>query len=96
MTSSTTKSSARKPGRIKRVPAIKVTSGTPAASTRLGQITELLQRTGGASLNELCTATGWQAHSIRGVIAGALKKKGYSITSERINGVRRYQIGAPK
>lgn len=92
MTSSKIKSSARKPGRTKRAPATKV----PEASTRLQQITELLQRTGGASLNELCTATGWQAHSIRGTIAGALKKKGYSITSERINGVRRYQIGVAK
>lgn len=96
MPSKTTKSHVRKHGKTSRTPATKVTSRTPGAVTRLGQITELLQRTGGASLNELCAATGWQAHSVRGAIAGALKKKGHSITSERINGARRYRIGSPE
>lgn len=61
--------------------------------TRLDQIADLLKRTGGASLDELCAATGWQAHSVRGAISGALKKKGHTIVSERIDGVRRYRIG---
>jgi len=64
------------------------------ASTKLEQIVKRLGRKDGASLTELCTATGWQAHSVRGAIAGALKKKGHSITSEKIDGVRRYRIGA--
>jgi len=96
MTSRNTKSPASKHGKTNSTPTTKSTSRAPGAPTRLGQITELLQRKGGASLNELCAATGWQAHSVRGAIAGALKKKGHSITSERINGVRRYQIGAPE
>ncbi len=66
---------------------------TPGAPTRLAQLADLLRRPGGASLEELCAATGWQPHSVRSAISGALKKKGYSIVSGRIDGVRRYRIG---
>jgi hypothetical protein len=56
----------------------------PAAPTR------------GASIAELVEATAWQPHSIRGVIAGALKKKlGLAVTAERSeDGERRYRIKA--
>lgn len=36
---------------------------------------ELMQRPAGATLLELMTATGWQAHSVRGIISGVLRKK---------------------
>ena len=46
-----------------------------------------------ATLPELQSATGWQIHSVRGAMAGALRKKGYSITSEKPEGgLRRYRI----
>jgi len=35
----------------------------------------LLKRAGGATLQHLMRATGWQAHSVRGFISGALGKK---------------------
>jgi uncharacterized protein DUF3489 len=35
----------------------------------------LLTRKGGATLNELMAATGWQAHSVRGFLSGTLRKK---------------------
>ncbi|MBL4721655.1 MAG: DUF3489 domain-containing protein [Alphaproteobacteria bacterium] len=45
---------------------------------------DLLNRTDGASIDELRSALGWQAHSIRGAIAGAIKKKlGYAVLSEK-------------
>lgn len=62
--------------------------------SRLATIVQHLQASTGASIAELCTATGWQAHSIRGAIAGALKRKGHVITSSVVDGVRRYQIKA--
>jgi hypothetical protein len=43
---------------------------------------------------ELVATTGWQGHSVRGVLAGALKKKGHVVRSEKIDGERRYRIGA--
>jgi hypothetical protein len=35
----------------------------------------LLKRSGGATLQRLMRATGWQAHSVRGFISGALGKR---------------------
>ena len=65
---------------------------SPKAGFKLDLLVTLLQRPEGASLAELSSATGWQAHSIRGALAGSLKRKGHTITSERIEGIRRYQI----
>ena len=44
----------------------------------------MLKRPEGASVAEIVTAFGWQPHTIRGAIAGALKKKlGLNVTSEK-------------
>ncbi|CAN5369699.1 hypothetical protein BH10PSE4_BH10PSE4_16460 [soil metagenome] len=61
---------------------------------KLGQIVALLRRPLGASLAEMMEATGWQAHSIRGAISGALKKKlGLLVSSAKAEGSeRRYRI----
>ena len=60
---------------------------TPRAGTKQAQIIALLQRPQGASVAEIVGATGWQAHSVHGMISGALKKKlGLPITSEKVDG----------
>ena len=51
----------------------------------------LMQRAGGATLDELVAATGWLPHTTRAALTG-LKKKGHRLTSERADGVRRYRI----
>ena len=57
------------------------------AGTKQAQIIALLQRPEGASIGEIVEATGWQAHSARGMISGALKKKlGLEITSAKEQG----------
>jgi len=61
--------------------------------TKLDTLEKLLRRNQGASLAELMRATGWQAHSVRGALAGALKKRGLAITSTKEKDVRRYRIG---
>ncbi|MEL7218128.1 MAG: DUF3489 domain-containing protein [Pseudomonadota bacterium] len=61
---------------------------------RLEQLEKLLNRPKGASIDEMCKATGWQPHSIRGAMAGALKKRGHTITSDKESGTRRYRIEA--
>mgnify|MGYP000214499500 CR=1 FL=1 len=54
------------------------------SGTKQAQIIALLQRPEGASIGEIVEATGWQAHSARGMISGALKKKlGLAITSRK-------------
>lgn len=60
--------------------------------SKLEQIVSMLVRADGASLADLMKVTRWQAHSVRGALAGALKKKGHVVLSERIDGVRRYRI----
>jgi hypothetical protein len=56
----------------------------------------MLKRPEGATVNQIAAATGWQHHTIRGAIAGALKKKlGLTVTSEKPEGgERRYRIEA--
>jgi hypothetical protein len=57
----------------------------PRDGSKLGLLIETLRRPVGATIAEMIEATGWQAHSIRGAISGALKKKlGLQITSEAI------------
>ena len=63
--------------------------------TRLSQLEALLTRPSGTTIVEMCEATGWQAHSVRGAMAGALKKRGLTITSEKTDGVRRYHAAKP-
>ena len=45
------------------------------AGTKQAQIIALLQRPEGAAITEIVAETGWMAHSVRGLISGALKKK---------------------
>ena len=56
---------------------------------------EMLRRPQGATLAEIVEATGWQAHTVRGAMAGALKKKlGLTITSEKDEAKGRvYRLG---
>ncbi len=52
--------------------------------TKQALLIELLERSKGATIDEIVTATGWQSHTARGAMAGALKKKlGLTITSEK-------------
>jgi hypothetical protein len=69
---------------------------TPKPSSKLGLLIAALRGRKGASIDELMKATGWQAHSVRGAISGALKKKlGFAVTSTAIEGRGRiYQIEA--
>ena len=55
--------------------------------TKQAQIIALLQRPEGASIAEIVQATGWLAHSARGLISGGLKRKlGLPITAEKVEG----------
>ncbi|MXO97318.1 DUF3489 domain-containing protein [Erythrobacter aquimaris] len=64
---------------------------TARAMTKLDHLEKMIRRKNGASIAEMMKATGWQSHSVRGALAGALKKRGLAIASEKIDGVRRYR-----
>lgn len=53
----------------------------------------LMKSPKGATIEELAEVTGWQSHSVRGVISGVMKKRlGLSITSEKAERGRIYRI----
>lgn len=69
----------------------------PSSKTsKQAKLTELLRRPEGATLDQMMAATGWQAHSVRGVISGVLKKRlGLAITSKKDDeGLRSYYLTA--
>lgn len=52
----------------------------------------LLSRPDGASIEEMMRSTDWQQHSVRGFLAGTVKKKlGFTLTSSP-GEVRRYRV----
>jgi len=54
--------------------------------TKQALLIDLLKRKKGATIEEIAEATGWQAHSVRGAISGALKKKlGLAVTAEKVD-----------
>lgn len=57
----------------------------PRAGTKQAKLIEILRAEGGATIEEITAATGWQSHTVRGAMAGALKKKlGLEVTSEKL------------
>jgi hypothetical protein len=55
------------------------------ADTKQAQLIAMLKRRKGASIEEIGEKFGWQTHTVRGAIAGALKKKlGLDVISEKI------------
>jgi hypothetical protein len=69
-------------------------AAAPERGTKTAKILALLKRPGGASLQQLRKATGWQAHSVRGFLSGTLKKRmGLRVTSTKPqDGERTYRI----
>lgn len=63
--------------------------------SKLDLVEAILLREDGANIAEIMAATDWQQHSVRGAMAGALKKRGLAITSEKIDGTRRYHASKP-
>jgi hypothetical protein len=62
--------------------------------TKTETIIKLLRRSKGASISQLQTVTGWQAHSIRAAMTG-LRKRGHEIERRRKDAVSSYHIAQP-
>ena len=86
------------PGKTKRTK--EAMASDPAKPAREGSkkaiVLELLRRPEGATLQEIMSATGWMAHSVRGFISGALgKKMGLTVESVKTpEGARAYRLKA--
>ena len=98
-----TKTSATAPSRRPKAPPQAATAppaaapgalGPVAPGGKIGLLIELLRRPDGATINEMSEATGWQTHSVRGAMAGQIKKiLGLTITSDKPANERIYRIG---
>ena len=65
-------------------------------NSKQAQMIAMLQRPEGATVVEIAAAFGWQHHTVRGAIAGALRKKlGLGVISEKVEGRGRvYRLGS--
>ena len=63
-------------------------------NSKQAQVIAMLKRPEGATIPQICEATGWQQHTVRGTFAGAFKKKlGLEITSTKeAGGQRIYRV----
>ena len=65
------------------------------AATKQSQLAALLLRDEGATLDQMIALTGWLPHTTRAALTG-LRKKGYAIDSDKVDGLRTYRAVAPK
>ena len=62
-------------------------SAKDRADTKQEKLIAMLRRKEGTTIDEIVKAFGWQPHTVRGALAGALKKKlGLQIESEKVEG----------
>ena len=84
----------------------KITKATPRKSivvhrhrgnSKQEHVLGLLQASSGVTIEKISQVTGWQSHSVRGFLAGVVRKKlGLTLQSEKIDGERIYHIvGGP-
>ena len=90
-TRSTARKTAKPASRKRSAPA---SSGSAAKSdTKHARIIAMLRTPAGATIAALVTATEWQQHSVRGFLAGVVRKKlGLNLVSEQTDKGRVYRI----
>ena len=85
-----------KPPLQKKKDAVATTpeSKTARPNSKIANVVEMMRKPGGVTLKAIMNATDWQAHSVRGAISGAIKKKlGLKVISEVRGDERTYRIG---
>jgi hypothetical protein len=93
-TAPTTKATrAKKAAKAPRVVKAPKTDSGPREGSKTAQVVEMLKREGGATITEIMSTMAWQKHTVRGFMAGAMKKAGYSVESFKPEGGERsYRI----
>jgi hypothetical protein len=86
--------SSTKTSRAKGVPnGQKRATGAVREGSKTAQVVAMLRRKNGATLAEIMKTMGWQKHTVRGFMAGAMKKAGFTVESFKPEGGERtYRI----
>jgi hypothetical protein len=75
--------------------AAKTRETGPREGSKTAQVVAMLQRKNGATLAEIMDKMGWQKHTVRGFMAGTMKKAGYTVESFKPEGGERtYRINS--
>jgi len=65
----------------------------PRADSAQARVVAMMSAPEGTTLDAIMSATGWQAHTVRGFVSGTAKKKlGLAIESARVEGKRSYRV----
>jgi hypothetical protein len=64
-------------------------ASAPREGSKTAQVLAMLQRKNGATITEIMEAMGWLRHTVRGFMAGAMKKAGYTVESFKPKGGER-------
>jgi hypothetical protein len=68
-------------------------TAAPRSDTKRARIIAMLRASGGATIAAMMTATDWQQHSVRGFLAGVVRRKlGLNLVSEPTDQGRIYRI----
>ena len=77
------------------LPPVAPLLSAPKQPSKQEKLAAMLVRDEGATLDAMVEATGWLKHTVRAALTG-LKKKGFALSSDKVDGLRTYRAVAPE